>query len=51
MRSYVVKVYRCGNFYPDRTLRTHSRGRAERRIEQLTREGFQPKLLAVSGQR
>jgi hypothetical protein len=51
VRRYVVRVYRGPSYYPDRTLQTHSRGRADRRMEQIRAEGFTPKLIAVSARR
>jgi hypothetical protein len=47
MTRYMVRVYKGCSYYPDRKLQSHSRKRAERRIEQLKAEGFEPKLLTV----
>lgn len=47
MTRYTVKVYKGASFFPDRTLKTHSRGRADRRMEHLRAEGFTPKLVAI----
>lgn len=47
MTRYTVKVFRGASFFPDRTLKTHSRGRADRRMEHLRAEGFSPKLVTI----
>ena len=47
MTRYLLQVYRESCYFPDRDLHSLSRGRLERRAEQLEREGFQVKLLAL----
>jgi hypothetical protein len=44
-----LQVYRGSSYYPDKGVQSLSRGRLERRAEQLEREGFRVRLLAVSG--
>jgi len=44
---YLLQVYRGSSYYPDKELHSLSRGRLERRAEQLEREGFQVKLLTI----
>ena len=48
MTRYLLRVYRGSAYYPDKKLQSVSRGRLERRAEQLEREGFRVKLLAVT---
>lgn len=47
MTRYIVKVYKGCSYYPDRKLQSVSRGRVDKRMEQLRREGFEPKLIEV----
>jgi hypothetical protein len=44
---YVVRVYKGCSYYPDRKLQSLSRGRIDRRMEQLKAEGYEPKLFVV----
>ena len=47
MTRYLLQVYKGPSYYPDRDLHSLSRGRLERRAEQLVREGFRVKLLPL----
>jgi hypothetical protein len=49
MTRYLLKVYRGSSYYPDKTLESLSRGRLERRAEQLKHEGFSVTILVVAG--
>jgi hypothetical protein len=49
MTRYLLQVYRGSAYYPDKKLQSLSRGRLERRAQQLEHEGFRVKLLAVAG--
>jgi hypothetical protein len=51
MTRYLLRVYRGSAYCPDKKLQSLSRGRLERRAEQLQHEGFQVTLVAVSGDR
>jgi hypothetical protein len=51
MTRYLLRVYRGSNYYPDKRLQSVSRGRLERRAEQLEREGFRVSLKVVAGER
>jgi hypothetical protein len=46
MTRYLLRVYRGEAYYPDKKLQSLSRGRLERRAQQLEREGFRVKLLS-----
>ena len=47
MTRYLLHVYRGSSYYPDKKLQSLSRGRLERRAQQLRREGFRVQLLAI----
>jgi hypothetical protein len=47
MTRYLLQVYKGSSYHPDRDLHSLSRGRLERRAEQLEREGFRVKLLPL----
>jgi hypothetical protein len=51
MTRYLLRVYRGSAYHPDKKLQSLSRGRLERRAQQLEREGFRVSLLAVTGER
>jgi hypothetical protein len=51
MTRYLLRVYRGSAYYPDKKLQSLSRGRLERRAQQLEREGFRVRLQAVTPQR
>jgi hypothetical protein len=53
MTRYLLRVYGTEGsaYYPDKTLRSLSRGRLARRGEKLEREGFQVRLVAITGDR
>ncbi len=54
MTRYVLRVYRGPDrsaYYPDKTLRSFSRGRLARRGQKLEREGFRVRLVAIAGDR
>jgi hypothetical protein len=48
MTRYLLRVYRGTTYYPDKQLHSHSLGRLERRAEQMRREGYGVKLLAMT---
>ena len=48
MPLYVLQVYRGASYYPDRNLHSRSRGRLDRRAQQLEREGFHVIMIAVT---
>ena len=50
MTRYLLLVYRGTSYYPDKNLQSRSRGRIERRAQQLEHEGFRVRLTVVSGQ-
>jgi hypothetical protein len=50
MTRYLLQVYRGSSYYPDKNLQSRSRGRIERRAQQLEHEGFQVRLIVASGQ-
>jgi hypothetical protein len=49
MTRYLLRVYRGSSYYPDKKLNSVSRGRLERRAQQLEREGFRVWLSRVNG--
>ena len=54
MTRYLLRVYRGTEgsvYYPDKTLRSLSRGRLSRRGQKLEREGFRVRLVAITGDR
>ena len=51
MTRYLLQVYRGSAYYPNKKLQSVSRGRLERRAQQLEREGFRVRLLVVGGKR
>jgi hypothetical protein len=51
MTRYLLQVYKASSYYPDRDLQSLSRGRLERRAQQVEREGFRVKLLPLRDER
>lgn len=51
MTRYLLRVYRGSAYHPEKMLQSTSRGRLERRAQQLEREGFRVRMLAVGGER
>jgi hypothetical protein len=51
MTRYLLRVYRGSAYYPDKRLESLSRGRLERRAEQLRHEGFSVRMLTITGGR
>jgi hypothetical protein len=51
MTRYLLRVYRGSAYYPEKKLQSLSRGRLERRAQQLERDGFRVRLLAVTRER
>ena len=54
MTHYVLRVYRGTEgsaYYPDKTLRSLSRGRLAHRGQKLEREGFRVRLVSITGDR
>jgi hypothetical protein len=54
MTRYLLRVYRGTEgsaYYPDKTLRSLSRGRLEHRGQKLEREGFRVRLVTITGER
>jgi hypothetical protein len=47
MSLYMVRVSLGASLYPDKTMHSHSRGRAERHARRLEREGFRTTLLVA----
>jgi hypothetical protein len=48
MTRYSLHVYRGSAYYPDKDLRSFSRGRLARRARELERQGFHVRLLAIA---
>jgi hypothetical protein len=48
MMRYMLRVYRGATYYPDKQVQSQSLGRLERRAQQLEREGYRVKLIAVT---
>jgi hypothetical protein len=51
MTRYLLRVYRGSAYHPEKKLQSMSRGRLERRAQQLEREGFRVRILTVTGER
>jgi hypothetical protein len=47
MTRYLLRVYRGSAYYPEKKLQSTSRGRLERRAQQLEREGFRVRILTA----
>jgi hypothetical protein len=50
MTRYLLRVYRGSAYYPEKKLQSTSRGRLERRAQQLEREGFRVRILTADGE-
>jgi hypothetical protein len=51
MTRYLLQVYRGAEgsaYYPEKNLRSVSRGRLARRAQKLEREGFRVRLLTIA---
>jgi len=54
MTRYLLRVYRGTEgsaYFPDRTLRSRSRGRLEHRGQKLERDGFRVRVITITRDR
>jgi hypothetical protein len=51
MTRYLLRVYRGSAYHPELRLQSTSRGRLERRAQQLEREGFRVRVLTAREER